>query len=451
MLRNATSRLVAIHLLLVAFTTAGVLAFLYWSTNDLIEGEVREVVNTELAGLAEEYQDQGIFGLARAIERRTSSDRERDAVYLLTDAFGRRLAGNLRAWPPTVEAGSGWVALELYRTDRGSPALIEAASIRLRDGERLLVGRDAEARTRFRQALWQAALQSLAAAVLLSLLTGWLLSRLVLSRISAIDRTANEIVSGNLTLRVPVRGSDDEFDRVSNTLNQMLDRIEALVENLRMTTDSLAHDLRSPLMRLRAHVAELSSPDLDETARDELTARSVAEVEHLLKTFSALTQISRIEAGLGRDEFAPVDLDALVTDAVELYSPVAADKKVELRSTGSARSIEGHTQLIALALSNLLENAIRYAPEGSEIVIELRDTAEAVSVAVSDQGPGIPEADRSRVLQRFVTLDSSRHETASGLGLALVAAVAGLHGASIDLGDNEPGLVATVRFPRRSA
>ena len=451
MLRNATSRLVAIHLLLAAVTTAGVLAFLYWSTNDLVEGEVRKVVNAELAGLADEYQNHGIFGLARAIERRTSSERERDAVYLLTDALGRRLAGNLRGWPPTVEPGSGWVALELYRTDRGSPALIEAASIRLRDGERLLVGRDAEARTRFRQALLQAAWQSLGAAVLLSILTGWLLSRLVLSRISAIDRTANEIVSGNLALRVPVRGSDDEFDRVSTTLNRMLDRIEALVENLRMTTDSLAHDLRSPLMRLRAHVAELASPGLDETAREDLTARSIAEVEHLLKTFSALTQISRIEAGLGREEFAPVDLDALVTDAVELYAPVAADKSVELGSTGNAEPIDGHTQLIALALSNMLENAIRYAPEGSEIVLSLQDSADAVCLSVSDQGPGIPEPDRSRVLQRFVTLDPSRHETASGLGLALVAAVAGLHGASFKLGDNDPGLVATLSFPKRSA
>ena len=448
MFRNATTRLVAIHLLLVAISTAGVLGYLFWSTNDLIDGEVREVVNAELAGLADDYQDLGVLGLARAIERRTDNKRERDAVYLLTDAIGRPLAGNLSGWPPTVEPGSGWVALELYRTDRTGSALIEAASIRLRDGERLLVGRDANARARFRQALTQAALQALAAAILLSVLTGWLLSRLVLRRISDIDRTANEIVSGNLSRRVPVRGSGDEFDRLSGTLNRMLGRIETLIEDLRMTTDSLAHDLRSPLMRLRSHITELSATGLDDKTREDLAARAVAEVEHLLKIFSSLIQISRIEAGLGRDEFAPVDLNALVANAVDLYAPVAADRDIELRSTGAAEPIFGHEQLIALALSNLLENAIRHAPEGSAIIIGLNEAPDIVGLSVTDQGPGIPVPDRSRVLQRFVTLDPSRHGPASGLGLALAAAIAGLHDAAIDLDDNTPGLVATIRFPK---
>lgn len=446
MLRNATTRLIAVHLVLVVLSTTGVLGFLYWSTNDLIDGEVRKVVDTELAGLADDYRSLGVLGLARAIERRGKS--ERDAVYLLTDATGRRLAGNLRAWPSTVEPGAGWIALELRRVDRDASTLIEAASIRLRGGERLLVGRDAQARDRFRQALTRAAAQALAGAVLLSLLTGWLLSRFILGRIGEIDRTASEIISGEFGRRVPVRGTGDEFDRLSGTLNRMLARIESLVDNLRMTTDSLAHDLRSPLMRLRAHMGDLAAPGLDETAREDIVARAEAETEHLLRTFTSLIQVSRAEAGLGRDDFTTLDLDRLVMDAVDLYQPAAADKAVMLRRIGTAMPVHGHAQLVTLALSNLLENALRHAPPGSEIVIALRASRDSVSLSVTDRGPGIPATDRDRVLQRFVMLGKDRKDGAGGLGLALVAAIARLHDAAIHLDDNAPGLIVTLRFPR---
>ena len=451
MLRNATTRLIAVHLLLVALSTAGVLAFLYWSTNSLIEGEMREVVNAELTGLSEDYQRRGTLGLARAIDRRLASAEERDAVYLLTDAYGGRIAGNLEAWPPTVAPGSGWVELKLYRTDRKRAAPIAAASIRLAGGERLLVGRDAEARTLFGQALRGALLQSLLAALLLSLITGWLLSRFVLSRIRDIARTAGDIMSGDLGRRVPLRGSGDEFDRLSETLNRMLGQIEALVANLRTTTDSLAHDLRSPLTRLRGQLAELAEPALEEERRQALVTRAVTETEGLLRTFASLIEISRAEAGLARADFEPVDLGKLARDAVELYEPAATDRDVTLVLKGSAPAIQGHGQLIAQALSNLLENALRYAPAGSTVTVEVGSGANEASIAVLDHGPGIPEDQRETVLQRFATLDPSRgaHDggQGTGLGLALVAAVAKMHGGRIALADNAPGLVARLYFP----
>jgi len=250
---------------------------------------------------------------------------------------------------------------------------------------------------------------------------------------------------------VPLRGSGDEFDRLSETLNRMLGQIEALVANLRTTTDSLAHDLRSPLTRLRGQLAELAEPALDEERRQALVTRAVTETEGLLRTFASLIEISRAEAGLARADFAPVDLARLASDAVELYEPAATDRDITLVSQGSAPAIQGHGQLIAQALSNLLENALRYAPAGSTVTVEVGSGANEASIAVLDQGPGIPEDQRETVLQRFATLDPSRgtHDggQGTGLGLALVAAVAKMHGGRIALADNAPGLVARLYFP----
>jgi len=447
LLRNATTRLIAAHLLLVVMSTGAVLAFLYWSTTELIDGEVRDVVTAELEGLSDSYERHGVIGLSQAIERRLENAAQRDAVYLLADAYGRPIAGNLAAWPPTVVPGAGWVKLDLYRTDRERSALIAAASILLAGGERLLVGRDAEALSRFDRTLLYAVLRALVAALLLSLATGWLLSRLVLSRITEISDTSADIISGDLSRRVPVRGSGDEFDRLSQTLNRMLDRIEGLIENLRAVTDSLAHDLRSPLTRLRTQLGGLDDPGLDDKARRAAIRRATDEAENMMRTLTSLVEISRAEAGLGRTGFESVELEMLAADAADLYGPVATEKGVNIVVEGHTRPISGNPQLLAQALSNLLENALRYAPEGSEIRIRLDDGADTATLSVVDQGPGIPAADRQRVLERFVTLDPSRSDGGTGLGLALVAAVAKLHGADVRLSDNAPGLVVTLTFP----
>ncbi len=446
MLRTATSRMITAHLALFSLSTALVLAVFTWQTTAIVEGEAADVLKAEVEGLAEQYAGGGVLGLARAIERRLDRADERDAVYLLTDAYGEPLTGNLAAWPPTLEAGQGeLVELELYRTDRDRAAEVTAATFRLPGGERLLVGRDAQARVLLETALFEASVWATGLALLLSLLTGWLFSRFVLGRIGEIRRAAGEIISGDLSRRVPLRGTEDEFDRLNRTLNAMLDRIEALVGNLRTVTDSLAHDLRSPLTRLRALTAEFADPELDEAARRRLAARATAETEGMLRVFSALIEISRAEAGVGREAFERIDLGALAADVADLFTPAADDREVEIIETGGGGEILGHPQLVAQALSNLLDNALRYAPPGSRIEIESRRVGPKVRLAVSDAGPGIPEAERARVLERFVTLDPSRGR-GSGLGLALVAAVAKLHGGEIALRDAEPGLTVALTF-----
>ncbi|MFA3915393.1 sensor histidine kinase [Ruegeria hyattellae] len=448
--RNARTRLALASIALSTILTAAVLALVYVNANRTISSETRSVVTAELAGLADEYERLGMIGLITAIKRRTVNAAERDAIYLLTSADGRVLAGNLSQWPEAVEPGSGWVELTLQRPDTTQTLPVAAASIRLRRGERLLVGRYTTEASKFDQVLLQSVGLALLASVALSLLTGWLLTRLVFSRLADITRTADEIMSGDLSRRIPLRGSDDEFERMAATLNDMLDRIEQLIGNLRMTTNSIAHDLRSPLSRLRQRVEFLTSAERTPEEREIDAARAMGEVDHLLRVFSQLTEISRAEAGLGREEFEPLDLTQLVHDVMEFYEPVALDKGITIAEAGTATQVRGHRTLIAQALSNLLENALRYAPEGSEIEITVADGADQVTLGVRDAGPGVAEADLEKLAQPFVTLDPSRTEKNAGLGLALVAAIARLHGGALALANAEPGLVAELSFSRVS-
>ncbi len=447
MLRNATMRLVAAHLALVALSTAVVLGSLYWRIGGVIDEEQRAVVEAEIRGLADDYQRGAAPALARAIGQRLDNPTERDAVYLLADARGRRIAGNLSQWPPTVAPDAGWTTLDLYRTDRTRPTEISALALRLPQNEMLLVGRDVEARSAFDATLARALLWALAAITLLSVATGWLLSRLVSGRIAEIDRAARGIMAGALDRRVALRGTRDEFDRLADTLNAMLDRIETLVRDLRTVTDSLAHDLRSPLGRLVRHLEAAADDTAPADARKSRIDDAVREAEAVLATATALLDISRIDAGIGAEQFTAVDLGRLAADVADLYEAAAEEKGVAIaRDAAPGLVVRGHDQLLALALSNLVENALKHAPAGSAITVAATRDDGAPALVVADRGPGIPAADRVRALGRFVRLDPSRGTPGAGLGLALVAAVARMHGATIELGDNAPGLCARLRF-----
>jgi signal transduction histidine kinase len=448
MLRSATTRLVLAHLLLVAASTALVLGFLYWRVGGVIDAEQRAVVETELRGLADDYARGSTPALAAAIAQRLANPPDRDAVYLLATPSGQRIAGNLASWPPTVAPDAGWTTLELYRTDRSRPTEISALSLRLPRGELLLVGRDVAARAAFDRSLWRAVLWALAALTLLSLATGWLLSRLVRGRIAEIDGAARGIMAGALDRRVALRGTDDEFDRLAETLNAMLDRIETLVSDLRTVTDSLAHDLRSPLGRLVHRLESAADETLPpETRRTRIDA-ALREAEGVLATATALLDISRIDAGIGAEQFTAVDLGALAADVAELYEAAAEERGVEIACEAApGLEVRGHDQLLALALSNLVDNALKHAPAGSAIAVAARGEEGRPALVVGDRGPGIPEVDRERALGRFVRLDPSRGGPGSGLGLALVASVARMHGAEVRLADNAPGLRVTLVFP----
>lgn len=454
-LRNATSRLIAVHLLLVALSTALVLAFVYYSTRNVIEGEVRGAVEAEIRGLADDYRSGGTLGLARAIDRRMATDARHDAVYLLADRQGRRITGNLAQWPPVVSSTDRWIELDLYRTDRDRAATVSAAAFRLPGGEQLLVGRDAQARAAFDRTLVRALVWALAASGLLALASGWLLSRFVGRRIAEVVGTADEIVQGDMSRRVPVRGDGggggDEFDRLGATLNRMLDRIATLIGDLRMVTDSVAHDLRSPLTRLRAHLDASLDESLGAEERRRRIEQALGEANGVLRAFTALLEIARAEAGVGRDQFETVELGRLAGDVIDLYQPAAEERGVALVRAGGEARVTGHPQLLANSVANLVENAIRHAAGGGTITLETAEEPAGAAISVSDRGPGIAADQRARVLDRFVRLDESRGGAGSGLGLSLVAAVARMHGAELALEDNRPGLRATLRFPAETA
>ena len=296
MFRSATTRLILVHLALLAVLTGIVLGSLYWRVGGVIDAEQRAVVETEVRGFTDDYARGGIPALAVAIERRLASPTDRDAVYLLATATGERIAGNLGRWPPTVAPDTGWATLRLYRTDRDRATDISALALRLPGGELLLVGRDVAARALFDRTLFRAVVWALVAIVLLTFATGWFLARLIRGHVTEIDAAARGIMAGALDRRVPTRGTGDEFDGLAATLNAMLDRIEALVSDLRMVTDSLAHDLRQPLGRLvrelEAAADETATPD----ARRARIERAQREAEAVLATATALFDIARIEA-----------------------------------------------------------------------------------------------------------------------------------------------------------
>lgn len=444
--RSAVQRLIAIHFGLIAAATALVLAYVFVSTNWLIEVQVREVVSAELRGLEDEVEARGVFGLAAAIDRRARSNPGGDGVYLLTAPDGRRLAGNLLAWPRDLPPGAGWVELTLTRTDRREPSIVSALALSLPRGERLLIGRDAEARRRFGRTLLSALVTALAVLAALTLLAAWGLSRLLRRRLGALAETAEQVMAGDLSHRAPVaetaaRGGGDEFDRLALSLNAMLDRIASLIDDLRMVTDSVAHDLRSPLTRLRGHLeAALAEGEAMPEAARERIERALGEAETTLEVFAGLLAIARAEAGVGREQFEPVALDALVEEMAGLYAPAAEAAGARLRwRAPPGLTIPAHRQLLAQALSNLIENALRYAPPGSEIGLLAEAIPGGAALAVSDEGPGVPAAERERMLRRFTQADPSRGGGGAGLGLALVAAVARLHGGEARLADAHPG------------
>jgi signal transduction histidine kinase len=448
---GATARFALIYFLLFALSVLLLLGWVYFRTVPMLDRQAAETVAAELRGLAEQAREGGLQGLVEALERRTGEGGDPDGVYLLVGPDGRKLAGNLRAWPPEAEGGGEWVLLDLRRrTEEGlQERIVGARSFALPSGHRLLVGRDFSARARYAGALVEALGWALVGALALGVGGGWLISRNVARRVGAVTATSQRIMRGDLSQRMPKDGSGDEFDRLSDSLNAMLQRIEELMTGLRTVSDSLAHDLRSPLTRLKGRIElALRGPE-DPAAYREALEKALAEADHLLSTFSGLLSIARAEAGAAKTQFESLDLGQLAAELGELYEPAASEAGLAWHcEIESPAPVLGHRQLLAQLLSNLLDNALKYGSGGDALSLEVRSRPHRVELVVADTGAGIPAAARASVLQRFVRLDESRRAPGSGLGLSLVAAVAKLHGADLRLEDNAPGLRVRLVFER---
>ncbi len=453
LLQTSLFRMALGYAVLFVVSVTALFGFLYWNTAVFVEQQTQETIEAEITGLAEHYRQAGLLGLRDVILERSQG--QRMSLYLLTDPLRTPIAGNLDQWPNVETREGGWVEFVYARDIGKSPSahLARARHIVLAGGFNLLVGQDVQDQIRFERRLRLSLMWVGALALVLGLSGGLILSRNWLRRVETVNRTARDIMAGDLGRRMPVRGADDELDRLARNLNEMLDRIEALMLGLRQVTDNIAHDLRSPLNRLRGRleVALMSDPEREEYR--QVLAATVKDADQLLQTFNALLLIGEAEAGLDRHALSEVDLSARVTDLVDLYEPAAEEAGVELTSDIRPNiRLRGNPELLSQAFVNLLDNAIKYTPKAGCISLALSKADDgAVTFSVADSGPGIPEEDRARVLDRFVRLESSRSSPGSGLGLSLVHAVAKMHRAELILGDNAPGLVVTLRFPPPAA
>ena len=448
--RTSIFQIALLYLLLFSVTAGGLLMFIYWSTSGLIDRQMAETVQAEIRGLAEQYRAEGVGRLIEVIRERSGPRGDPQNVYLLVDTSLQPLAGNLQHWPDALPGEDGWVEMRLKRGDHPDvPAhVIRARVFELPDGWHLLVGRDTEERGDFRQIMLNSLAWAALPAVALGLLGGILLGRYALHRVDAVRETSQQIMRGDLSRRMPVSGSGDEFDRLASTINEMLDQIDKLMGGMRAVTDSLAHDLRSPLTRAKGGIEMALRRTGDAESSREALEQTNAELDTILRTFEALINIARAEAGMNRLALAPLDISVLAGDLAELYEPIAEDSGLTLDSAiASGLVVAGHRELLGQALANLLENAIKYTPSGGHIRVSLSRAGDRILLVVADTGPGIPPEDYEHVQQRFVRLDASRGTPGSGLGLSLVAAVARLHDATLELANNAPGLKVTIDLP----
>ncbi|HXF54803.1 MAG TPA: HAMP domain-containing sensor histidine kinase [Hyphomicrobiaceae bacterium] len=446
-------RLVSLYIATAAVVGALMIGALYWVTNDMLTRQLVQTLTVEAEGFTSLAKAAAPGAVTKAV---VANSARPGRIYLLLDANGAKLAGNLDRWPPEfpVEAGGGTFRYQADERGIDGGRLAAGLVVTLPGDMRLLVARDLEPQQRLADRIKWLFLGGFGLLALGGVAAGLMASRLVLRRVEAITRTSETIMAGDLSGRVPTSGSGDELDHLATSLNAMLDRIEQLMAGLREVSDNIAHDLKTPLSRLR-HRAEAALRDPSDAAHRQGLERVIEEADELIKTFNALLLIARLEAGTLEEGAEPFDPAALARDVVDLYAPVAEEAGLSLTCRAEPGFlVRANRHLIGQAVANLLDNAVKYGrptgtpPRGAAIEVSVEGHPRSVAITVADRGPGIPSADRARALKRFVRLEASRTRPGTGLGLSLVAAVARVSGGELALEDNGPGLRVVLTLPR---
>jgi len=419
-------------------TAAGFLiAVLWWATAGALDRQTIAAIRADTVSLAERYRDGGAPSLIEAIEERLALDVEAETIYLLADRTGRKLAGNLAAFPRELAQDGDWA-----RTAIQHDGAVAEARIHRRDlpGLQLIVGRDESERVQLRLLLTEGVVWSLGAVILFGTAGAALIRRALQQRMRPAVETALAIAGGELGHRVPLAGRGDEFDRLASTMNAMLDRIATLMAGVRSVSDSIAHDLRTPIARARNKLEEAVATAQGEAQLRAALDEGIHDLDGITRIFQALLRIAEAEAGARRAAFAPLDLPEVLRDAAEFYEAMADARGQRLETDWPPHiALVGDRDLLLQAIANLLDNAIKFTPTGGEVRLSATAAEGRCTVAVADSGPGLPPQDRARALERFYRADQSRHMPGSGLGLALVGAVAQLHGGEVVLADARPG------------
>ncbi len=456
--RSTAFRLTLLYMGVFAIFAAFALGYVAWNARSLIEEQIRQTIDAEITGLSEQFRQGGIRRLVTVIEQRARGPGA--SLYLVTTPFGERLAGNVEQVPVGLLDRAGESEIPFSRNGEEQPAARPAVAIvrvyLLPAGFRVLVGRDASERDRLRAVVRRAGGWSLGVVLVLGVLGGFVIARRILKRVDAMSATTLSIMSSDLKDRLPLAGNGDELDRLAGNLNTMLDRITVLMGGIRQVSDTIAHDLKTPLTRLRNRAEEALRP----TATPEDMRRALEGVtddaDNLIRVFNALLMIARLEAGQAREVMAPFDASAAAEGVAELYEALAEEAGASFTcAIAPGITAHGNRELVGQALSNMIDNALKYGSPAAggapTITFGLARDGANVVFSVSDHGPGIPPDQHSRALERFGRLDSSRSQPGFGLGLSLVRAVAQIHDGTLDLKDNAPGLSVVLSIPAARA
>jgi len=444
-LRSSTLRLALLAIAIFGATVIGLFSYVYGATASFVRSRADRAIAAEEAVLLRAYDNAGRAGLIAALEQRAA---EQPGGQYLLDASGIRLAGNLAAWPPALVAANGWGTFTAERTPQADGSLVRATVTTLSDGSRLLVGQPIDDLDAFGRTIETALLLGIALIFVLAGVASVSVTRRTVGRIEAINATSRAIMQSGLGERIPMRGSRDEWDQLAANLNSMLDRIEELMAQVKQVTDNVAHDLRTPLGRMRGRLDKAYGAEGATEHERALIGDTLADLDGVLRMFSSLTRISQIEAN-GRSETGrPVDLAEIAREVTELFDAAAEDTGGRLAVTGDeAVRVAGDRDLLFDALANLVDNAIKHGRDGGHVTVAVSQREDGGEICVADDGPGIPVQQREQVFKRFYRLEGSRRTPGNGLGLSLVAAVVRLHGARIEMEDNAPGLKVRLRFP----
>jgi signal transduction histidine kinase len=449
-LRSSTFKRALIFIVVFGAIVFAVFAYVYSSTASYVLGRFDRTVDTDRVMLMAAYENAGREGLVAEIKKFVADKRRDDSIILLTDSSFAPIAGNLRSWPPSLVGDAGLQSFEPSEPnpETANRPLLRATFQTLSDGSHLLVGKDVSDLDQVAGRIYLALAFVICLVVAIGSAAAVTVTRRTVGRIEAINGTSRAIMQSGLGQRVPICGSRDEWDQLAENLNSMFDRIEVLMGEVKQATDNVAHDLRTPLTRMRGRLEKASIRPRDSKADQSLITDTMADLDDVLRMFSSLTRISQIETTNRTAAFLPVDLVEIAQAVVELFDAAAENKNIRLKLVAEKPIfITGDRDLLFDAVANIVDNAIKHGSEAGHVTVVLDHTETGAVVSVSDDGPGIPVDEHQHVFRRFYRLERSRRTPGNGLGLSLVAAVARLHEARIRLTDNMPGLKVELQFP----
>ena len=451
---SSAFRITLIYVLLFTISVFILFGFFYWSSFGYLVKQKEETIAAEITELEQRYQQDGFVSLRLRLSERIANQTPGDAsIYILVDDRYRRLMGNLDRWPGISVDKNGWLDFKLHDTEEQSRQRFHARARAISIGDRynLLVGQSMEDLDRVRSQLINALFWGLIMMGGLALLGAAMMRATITRRLEEINRTSRKIMQGNIQERIESRQTKDEFDDLAGNLNNMLDQIELGMNNVRRVSDNIAHDLKTPLARIKNRLEELRIQVSGQEQDEAMVNQIASDADRLLETFNALLRIARIEASERKEGFKEIDLVSILQDARELYEPVTEEKGQHfVFSSVDSILYSADRDMLFQAIANLLDNAVKYTPAGGTVSLhaERAKRNKGFKILISDTGPGIPKSEYSKVTQRFYRLDSSRTTPGSGLGLALVSAILQLHDMEMQFSDNEPGLFVEIFIPR---